>query len=196
MTHSRPLSFGWGGSRPVPVPRGWGGCHLSPARPWDSPWTSTLPPTPATTCMRRRRADAPVATPGGPADTCLPAHCGTGGMAEPRLDGAWAGRSQLWHTHTHTHTRTHTHTHTHRHAPVVTAVPAHTAGHPGPASTSPAASHFPRRGGGSFPAGTTGERMQRGGCEEAQTQRGREGGRGRRPLDRGCRDRAHTEERV
>ena len=71
-----------------------------------------------------------------------------------------------------------THTHTHTHAPVVTEVPAHTAGHPGPESTSPAASRLPRRGGGCFPAGTMGERMQRGGCEEAQTQRGweREGG--------------------
>ena len=88
-----------------PCPKGMGGRHLSPARPWDSPWTSTLTPTPATTCMRRRRADAPVATPGGPADTSSPAHCGTGRMAEPRLDGARAGRLQLSHTHTHTHTR-------------------------------------------------------------------------------------------
>ena len=71
-----------------------------------------------------------------------------------------------------------THTHTHTHAPVVTEVPAHTAGHPGPESTSPAASRLPRRGGGCFLAGTMGERMQRGGCEEAQTQCGKEGGRG------------------
>ena len=172
-----------------PCPKGMGGRHLSPARPWDSPWTSTLTPTPATTCMRRRRADAPVATPGGPADTSSPADCGTGRMAEPRLDGARAGRLQLSHTHTHTHT--------HTHAPVVTEVPAHTAGHPGPESTSPAASRLPRRGGGCFPAGTMGERMQRGGCEEAQTQRGKEGGREREAAaGQRVRDGAHTGERV
>lgn len=153
MTHSRPLSFGWGRSR-LSCPMG-AGRSVSPARPQDSPWTSTLPPSQPPRAVRR--AGRPVATAGAPRNTSLPASCGKGGMEPPRPDTSPGRQDHSCDTHTR---------------PVVTAVPAHTAGHP--AWPHPQALPPPP------PSCRRGDRMQRHGCEEAQTQREGVGGGGGR----------------